>query len=120
MHYARMGNTGLDVSRVCVGTDVDLPPAELLPILRRANELGVNFVDTDNAYSYNHPQAGSGPTWEAVHQWLREVDRAPGELAAPHGNPEMTLWLASDTRVKGIWPCAAQRVRKERMPVLER
>jgi aryl-alcohol dehydrogenase-like predicted oxidoreductase len=82
MHYARMGSTGLDVSRVCVGTDINLPPAEFLPILRRAGELGVNFVDTDNTYSYTHDQAGSGSTWEAVRQWLREMDRRRVVLAA--------------------------------------
>lgn len=68
MHYATMGNTGLRVSRVSVGTDITLPPAELLPILRRAGELGVNFVDTDYSYSYARPDGGSGHSWEGVRQ----------------------------------------------------
>ena len=82
MQYAIMGNTGLEVSHLSVGTDVQLPPDELLPILRRARELGVNFVDTDHSYSYNRSEAESGQTWEAVRQWLPEVEREQVVLAA--------------------------------------
>lgn len=87
MHYATMGNTGLRVSRVSVGTDITLPPAELLPILRRAGELGVNFVDTDYSYSYARPDGGSGHSWEGVRQWLTEVDRSQMVLAAKTYDP---------------------------------
>jgi len=82
MHHATLGNTGISVSRVSVGTDIGLAPAEFLPILRRAGELGVNFVDTDIAYGYNDPEAGRGRTWEAVREWLTEVDRTRMVLAA--------------------------------------
>ena len=82
MHYAIMGDTGLKVSHVSVGTDVRLSPEELLPIVQRAGELGVNFIDTDNSYSYVHPQKERGQTWEAVRQWLPEVERSEVVLVA--------------------------------------
>ena len=82
MQYAIMGNTGLEVSRLSVGTDVLLPPGELLPILRRAREFGVNFIDTDHSYSYERSAGEKGQTWEAVRRWLPEVERDEVVLAA--------------------------------------
>ncbi len=62
MKYAKLGNTGLDVSRICLGCmsfgDAGrwihpwvLDEAASRPIIRRALELGVNFFDTANVYS---------------------------------------------------------------------
>lgn len=82
MQYAIMGNTGLRVSRLSVGTDIRLPPEELVPILRRAGELGVNFIDTDHSYSYTRGPDHRGQTWEGVCQWLPEVERDEVVLAA--------------------------------------
>ncbi|MFA6108021.1 MAG: aldo/keto reductase [Candidatus Latescibacterota bacterium] len=87
MHYATMGKTGLKVSRVSVGTDIQLVPDRFLPILRRAGELGVSFVDTDYSYSYPRPDGSSGQSWEAVREWLREVDREQVVLAAKTYDP---------------------------------
>lgn len=58
MEYARLGNSGLKVSRICVGTmsfgrgdgwhiEID----EAMPIIARALDLGINFYDTANVYS---------------------------------------------------------------------
>ncbi|MFC1525459.1 aldo/keto reductase [Candidatus Latescibacterota bacterium] len=87
MHYAVMGQTGLRVSRVSVGTDVKVPPGRFLPVLRRAAELGVNFIDTDNSYSYSREDGSSGKTWEAVRRWLPEVKREDVILAAKTYEP---------------------------------
>ena len=62
MKYAKLGNTGLDVSRICLGCmgfgDAGrwihpwvLDEAASRPIIRRALDLGVNFFDTANVYS---------------------------------------------------------------------
>ncbi len=62
MNYTKLGNTGLDVSRICLGCmnfgeetpgvhDWSLNEAESRPIFERALELGINFFDTANAYS---------------------------------------------------------------------
>src|SRR3989442_1277406 len=58
MQYTRLGSTGLQVSRICLGTMsfgnteewmVEIDKAR--PIVRRALDLGVNFFDTANLYS---------------------------------------------------------------------
>jgi aryl-alcohol dehydrogenase-like predicted oxidoreductase len=62
MDYTRLGSTGLQVSRVCLGCMSfgepgrgshawSLPEERSRPILQRAVELGVTFWDTANVYS---------------------------------------------------------------------
>ena len=62
MEYTKLGNTGIDVSRICLGAmsfgDPEkwihkwvLNENESLPIIKRALELGINFFDTANIYS---------------------------------------------------------------------
>ncbi|MCL6452635.1 MAG: aldo/keto reductase [Alicyclobacillus sp.] len=62
MEYVRLGQTGLEVSRICLGCMSYgvpergnhrwvLPEAESRPFIRRALELGINFFDTANVYS---------------------------------------------------------------------
>jgi 1-deoxyxylulose-5-phosphate synthase len=58
VQYVRLGSTGLQVSRICLGTMsfgnseewmVEIDKAR--PIIKRALDLGVNFFDTANVYS---------------------------------------------------------------------
>jgi 1-deoxyxylulose-5-phosphate synthase len=62
MDYVKLGRTGLDVSRLCLGCmtygvpergahpwTIDEP--ESRPFIQRALELGINFFDTSNSYS---------------------------------------------------------------------
>ncbi|HWL48123.1 MAG TPA: aldo/keto reductase [Sphingomonadaceae bacterium] len=62
MEYVRLGRSGLQVSRICLGCmsfgESDrglhrwtLRPEDGVPILRRAVEAGINFFDTANTYS---------------------------------------------------------------------
>lgn len=62
MEYVKLGNTGLDVSRICLGAmsfgmaDRWIHPWVLdeersRPIIKKALELGINFFDTANVYS---------------------------------------------------------------------
>jgi 1-deoxyxylulose-5-phosphate synthase len=62
MQYARLGSTGLQVSRICLGCmgfgDAErwvhkwvLDEENSRPIIRRAIEAGINFFDTANVYS---------------------------------------------------------------------
>ena len=62
MHYTKLGRTGLDVSRLCLGCmsygEPDrgrhpwtLGNAAARPFIRRALDLGINFFDTANVYS---------------------------------------------------------------------
>ncbi|TDC39397.1 aldo/keto reductase [Micromonospora sp. 15K316] len=62
MQYVRLGSTGLEVSRVCLGTMSygdpargnhawSLPEAEARPFIRQALDAGITFFDTANVYS---------------------------------------------------------------------
>ena len=60
MEYVNLGNTGLKVSRICLGMmtygtsnwrDWVLDEADARPFVRRALELGINFFDTADMYS---------------------------------------------------------------------
>jgi 1-deoxyxylulose-5-phosphate synthase len=62
VEYTKLGNTGMDVSRICLGCmgfgDADhwvhkwvLDEENSRPIIKQALELGVNFFDTANVYS---------------------------------------------------------------------
>ncbi len=63
MEYRKLGYTGLDVSRICLGTmgfgnpesgfhEWVIREEESLKIIKNALDLGINFFDTANVYSY--------------------------------------------------------------------
>ncbi|MGC4251505.1 MAG: aldo/keto reductase, partial [Sphingobium sp.] len=79
MEYGKLGSTGLDISRLCLGCmtfgqpDAGTHPWSLVeedsrPIIRRAVELGINFFDTANSYS-------AGTSEEIVGKLLKECTR---------------------------------------------
>ncbi len=79
MEYLKLGSTGLDVSRLCLGCMTFGVPARgnhawtldeeaSRPILRRAIEAGVNFFDTANVYS-------DGTSEEIVGRALKDYAR---------------------------------------------
>lgn len=76
MEYAKLGNTGLDVSRICLGCmgfgvaerwvhQWVLNEESSRPIIKKALELGINFFDTANVYS-------DGTSEEIVGRALKE------------------------------------------------
>jgi len=69
MNYVRLGNTGLKVSRICLGTmtygssqwrDWVLGEADALPFFRQAAEHGINFIDTADMYSLGASEVVTG------------------------------------------------------------
>ena len=78
MEFRRLGHTGLSVSRICLGCMSYGDPAatvpgstlrwewalkedEARPFFKRAIELGVNFFDTANVYSFGASEEITGP-----------------------------------------------------------
>jgi|SRR6266540_2673306 len=68
MNYTKLGNTGMDVSRICLGCmgfgDASrwihkwvLNEENSRPIIKKALELGINFFDTANVYSIGTSEA---------------------------------------------------------------
>lgn len=72
MQYARLGRSGLQVSRLCLGTmnfgwDTDEPAAQA--IMDRALEHGLNFFDTADVYGW---KLGEGLTEKILGRWFRQ------------------------------------------------
>src|SRR6478609_9071603 len=79
MEYRKLGGTGLEVSRICLGCMSygdpargnhawTLPEDESRPMIRRAVEAGITFFDTSNSYS-------DGSSEEIVGRALNEYAR---------------------------------------------
>ncbi|MEU4512453.1 aldo/keto reductase [Nonomuraea wenchangensis] len=75
MDYTRLGGTGLQVSRVCLGMmsygdparqDWALPQDEAEPIIRRAADAGVTFFDTADVYSQGESEVVTGNALRAI------------------------------------------------------
>jgi 1-deoxyxylulose-5-phosphate synthase len=74
MEHVRLGRTGLQVSRLCLGTmtfglQCDEPAS--VAILDRAAEGGIDFLDTSDAYPLGGDLATRGVTEEIVGRWLK-------------------------------------------------
>ncbi len=93
MQYVRLGNTGLEVSRLCLGCMTFGEPNrgnhswtltdELSrPIIRQAIELGINFLDTANVYS-------DGTSEEIVGRAIKEFSQRENIVLATKVNGRM-------------------------------
>ncbi|MHA6332854.1 aldo/keto reductase [Qipengyuania sp. CAU 1752] len=89
MQYTQFGNTGLTVSRLCLGCmsfgdaeaeghDWTLSEAESRPFFKQALEAGINFFDTANAYS-------GGTSEEITGKLLREMSHRDEIVIATKG-----------------------------------
>ena len=61
MKYTNLGRTGLQVSRLCLGTMMfgrwgNTDHADCVRIIHRALDEGVNFVDTANRYAWGESE----------------------------------------------------------------
>ena len=79
MEQVRLGNTGLKVSRICLGTmtygspkwrDWVLDEQASRPFIKRALEAGITFFDTADIYS-------NGASEEVVGRALRDILSSP-------------------------------------------
>lgn len=73
MKHVRLGNTGLKVSRLCLGTmtfgnQCDEPSS--LRILDRAADAGISFIDTADGYPLTPDPAENGRTEEILGRWM--------------------------------------------------
>ena len=100
MKYTRLGRSGLDVSRVCLGCmgfgegspgrqDWAVGEAESREMIAAALDLGINFFDTANAYS-------AGSSEEIVGRALRDMaDRDNVVIEARREEAEAAAALAA-------------------------
>jgi 1-deoxyxylulose-5-phosphate synthase len=74
MEHARLGRTGLKVSRLCLGTmtfGLQSDESTAFAILDRATEGGIDFLDTSDAYPLGGELSTRGITEEILGRWLR-------------------------------------------------
>ena len=93
MDYVKLGRTGLDVSRLCLGCMTygipdrgphpwTLDEEKSRPLIRQAVELGINFFDTANVYS-------DGTSEEILGRALKEFARREDIVIATKLNGRM-------------------------------
>ena len=74
MIYTKLGRTGLQVSRLCLGTmnfGPETSEKESHAIMDEALALGINFFDTANVYGW---KKGEGWTEQIIGRWLAQGD----------------------------------------------
>ena len=100
MEYARLGSTGMKVSRICLGCmgfgDAErwihkwvLNEENSRPIIKKALELGINFFDTANVYSIGASEEILGRAVEG----LREAGRGRHRHQGARQNARRAEWL---------------------------
>ena len=115
MNDIRLGNTGLRVSRLCLGTmtfgyQCDEPLA--YRILDRAAEHGISFIDTADCYPLTPDPVENGRTEEIVGRWLRgrrdgvvlatKCNLAMGPAAWQQGNSRRHIMDAIDASLRRL------------------
>lgn len=74
MQHVRFGRTGLQVSRLCLGTmtfGLQCDEAASFAILDAAAQAGINFLDTADVYPLGGTLEDVGRTEEIIGKWLR-------------------------------------------------
>jgi len=75
MNYTQLGRSGLQVSRLCLGTmnfGAVTSEADSFAVLDKALELGINFFDTADVYGFPKKK---GLTEEIIGRWLKQGGR---------------------------------------------
>ena len=94
MKKMRLGKTGLDVSRVGLG-GIPLtrtPEIDIIPLIHRALDLGINFIDTALGYSTSEERIGKGIAGRRDEVYIATKTPAMDEDrgAAPQHQPQET------------------------------
>ena len=74
MQHVRLGRTGLNVSRICLGTmtfGLQVDEDGSRAILDHAHDLGITFLDTADAYPLGGDLTTAGRTEEILGRWLQ-------------------------------------------------
>jgi aryl-alcohol dehydrogenase-like predicted oxidoreductase len=115
--FVTLGNTGLQVSRVCFGTWQlsprfwgEVPTAQVTGAVRTAYDLGVNFFDTADAY-------GDGLAERVLGESLSEIPRDRVVVATKvfnHYNPDGTRYPdLSPAHIKERCEASLKRLRTD-------
>lgn len=105
MEYTYLGQSGLKVSRLCLGTmnfGVDTDEKEAFRIMDEARDAGINFFDTANIYGWGE---NSGRTEEIIGNWFAQgggrrestvlATKVHGDMHDAHDGPNGQRGLSS-------------------------
>jgi aryl-alcohol dehydrogenase-like predicted oxidoreductase len=97
MHYAKLGNSDLEVSRICLGTmtfGTQNSEADAHCQLDLALAHGINFIDTAEMYSVPPNAESYGKTETFIGSWLKRQARDKIVLATKISGPGRSLkWI---------------------------
>ena len=100
MEYRKLGNSGIDVSVICLGTMTfgeQNTEAEAHEQLNYAVDNGVNFIDTAELYAIPSRKENSGLTEQYIGSWLKDrKDRDKIILATKVTGPSQNLGYISE------------------------
>lgn len=110
MKTTSLGRTGLEVSRVALGTmnfGGRTPREEALAVLDSAAESGINLIDTANVYGHEPADfsIGRGRCEEIVGEWLGQRNRADVVVATK-------MYFPMSDRPGALGPSAANVIRE--------
>ena len=94
MQYTHLGRTGLQVSRLCLGTGgfgSDISQADSHVLMDHALDLGINFFDTANVYG---GKQGEGLSEQIIGRWFAQGGR----------HREKTVIATKVWGITGEWP----------------
>ncbi|KAG0231966.1 hypothetical protein BGW41_001984 [Actinomortierella wolfii] len=115
MEYARLGKTGLRVSRICLGTmsfghkdwnNWALEEEDSLPIIKKAYDAGINFFDTADMYSNGRSEEILGKAIKKYNMDRGRIVIATKVFAPVVPEENMTLARRSE------WPTSPAYVNK--------
>ena len=101
MQHVRFGRTGLQVSRLCLGTmtfGLQCDEATSFAILDAAAEAGVTFLDTADAYPLGGTLEDVGRTEEIIGKWLRGRREQFIVATKCHGKMGPAAWQQGTSR----------------------
>jgi aryl-alcohol dehydrogenase-like predicted oxidoreductase len=102
--YAKLGRSDVEVSRICLGTNNfggQLSAEEAAGVVRKAIDLGINFVDTANVYTDGHSEEVIGRTVKEDRGRIVIATKVgapmPGEPESPNLSKENILSKAEES-----------------------
>src|SRR4051794_31007094 len=108
MHFRRLGNSGLEVSVLCLGTMMfgdRTDAAASKEIVAHALDHGVNFIDTADAYSTGESETIVGATIQAERRrWILATKVGNVMTRAPDDGGLSRRWItaACDASLKRL------------------
>ncbi len=97
MQYARLGNSGLMVSPLCLGTMMfgdRTDAAESVRIIDAAHAAGINFIDTADVYSTGGSERIVGPAIKAHRrEWILATKCGNPMTRRPHSGGLSRRWV---------------------------